>query len=82
MSLNTLKLKLLRANVMTAYSQLVRNGEFWLARTLLRLLSNERVNLGLGDSDFKVECILEKLGCGIRYSRDGNFARVYLPYEA
>lgn len=72
----------LKAKVMNAYSELVRNDRLLEARAVLRFLRDGKTNLGLGDVSSYVEGILEALGCRIRYSRNFNIARVYLLPEA
>lgn len=71
----------MKSKVMDAYRQLVRSGDFRGAWLILQLLIHSRINLGLGDVSYKVECILEELGLNARYSRDFNTARFYLAPE-
>ena len=80
-AVNTLKLKLLKAKVMNAYSESVRSGNLHEAHGLLTLLNRGNVCLGLGDIAYKVECLLEGLGCQIRYSRNYGIATAYLAPE-
>lgn len=81
MSVKALKSKLLRANVMNAYIDFVRSENFIEAWLLFRLLRNGKIRLGLDDTSYAVERILEKIGCRIRYSRNYDIATAYLTPE-
>ena len=64
-------INILKKKVMNALSELVRNGEFDAARSILRFLG------------MKVERILDNLGCLLRYTRRFYLVEVYLkPREA
>ena len=55
----------------------VKRGDLELAQRLLHLLYNTRLSVGLADdAGFKAECIAEKHGCRIRYSRNFNIAHI------
>ena len=58
-----------RLTIMMKHRELVRQGSMDIAHVLLRLLRRGRVSLGYGDAEFAAECILERLGCVITYSR-------------
>ena len=58
-----------RLAIMLKHRELVRQGSMDIAHVLLRLLRRGRVSLGYGDAEFAAECILERLGCVITYSR-------------
>ena len=58
-----------RLTIMMKHRELVRQGSMDIAHVLLRLLRSGRVSLGYGDAEFAAECILERLGCVITYSR-------------
>ena len=77
-AVNTLKSKLLKAKVMNAYSESVRSGNFSEAHGLFSLLRLGEVKLGFSDAAYKVESLLETLGCRIRYSRNYGIATAYL----
>lgn len=72
------KVKVRKAKVMKAHSELVRSGDFAAARKLFRLLDQGSVLLGLGDVSYKVECILEEIGCLLIYSSNFNTATAYI----
>lgn len=67
-----LKVKLL-------HMQLVRNGDYEVARRILQLLRERRLTLRLGDVDNRAELVLEKAGVHMSYSHDGHRAHAYLP---
>ena len=58
-----------RLAIMRKHRELVLQGQMEVARVLLRLLNRGRVMLGYGDAEFAAECVLERLGCVITYSR-------------
>lgn len=58
-----------RLAIMLKHRELVRQGSLEIAHVLLRLLRRGRVSLGYGDAEFAAECVLEKIGCVITYSR-------------
>ena len=57
--------------IMEKHMELVKIGEFEQARNLMILLRRDRINLGLNNTDFYTECFLEKIGCPVRYTRNG-----------
>ena len=76
-------INILKKKVMNAHSELVRNGEFDVARSILRFLKDRQTTLGLSDVGMKVERILDELGCLLRYTRRFYLVKVYLkPREA
>ena len=76
-----ISINILKKKVMNAHSELVRNGEFDVARSILRFLKDRQTTLGLSDVGMKVERILDELGC--RYTRRFYLVKVYLkPREA
>lgn len=81
MAIKALKTKILRVNVMNAYSNSVRSGNFSEAWLLFQLLRNGKVKLGFGDAHYMVERMLEKFGCRITYSRNYNIATAYLIHK-
>lgn len=59
------------------HEELVKAGEYETASRVYELLMNGRVTLGLNDADWNAEHLLEKIGCGILYSRSGYSVTVY-----
>ena len=55
----------LRSEIIELRAKFLRNGQLMEARTLLHLLNNKRVSLGLSDENWIVETALEKIGCPI-----------------
>lgn len=76
--MNMLDKKIRRYKLMDAHRKLVREGKLLEAKELLRLLRKGSIELGLGDVDWEVERICEKLGCRINYSHRGYTAIVVL----
>lgn len=72
----------LKSKVINAYRETARKGDLLTAHSLLRFLSDGKTTLGLSDTAYRVESILESLGCKIYYSHNYNLARVYLAPEA
>lgn len=64
-----LERKIRRYKLMDAHRELVRHGRFLEAKLVLKLLRQDRVHLGFGDSDWGVEKLCENVGCHISYSR-------------
>lgn len=58
------------------YSELVRIGEYYVARKILRLLIDRKIIIGWSDSDLKVEHICEELDCHIHIN-SRNMAVIY-----
>lgn len=76
-------INILKKKVMNAHSELVRNGDFDVACSILCFLQNRQITLGLSDVGMKVEKILDDLGCLLRYTRRFYMVKVYLrPEEA
>ncbi|GEM_PF-4749346 len=71
----------LKAKVMNAYSESVREGNMSTAHGLLTLLRLGKISLGLSDAAYKIECMLEAIGCKITYSRYNCIATAYLTPE-
>lgn len=55
-----------RLAIMLKHRELVRSGKLEVAKHLLTLLIKHEAVLGIGDSSFEAELIVEKLGCHIR----------------
>ena len=64
----------LREKVKILHWILVLSGRMEEARRVLWLLRYGRVTLGLGDNDWGVQEELERIGCPVRFSRDGYWA--------
>lgn len=76
-------INILKKKVMDTHSELVRNGEFDVAYSIMRFLKDRQTTLGLGDVSMKVEKILDDLGCFLKYTRRFYLVKVYLkPREA
>lgn len=60
------------------HMELVKNGKYYVAYKLLRLMQDRQVLLGLGDDDWEASMILDKLGFRGYISSKGNWARYYL----
>lgn len=73
-----IKNKLLKYRVMETHINLIRRGNYGEAKLVLRLLNNGHIRCGLDDDAFRVESMMETLGCAVRYSRNYNFSTVYL----
>lgn len=73
-----LKDKFIRYKVMELHREFVRNGQFEEARLILHFLNNGKIKLYLNDTDWNVECSLEKIGCCICYSRSGIYSTAIL----
>ncbi|WP_315069328.1 hypothetical protein [uncultured Clostridium sp.] len=60
------------------HQKLVKEGNLFVARKLLHFLKDKNCILGLGDNDYELETIFEKVGCRMcLHSRNGNYS-VYL----
>lgn len=65
-----------RRNLMDLHRKLVRMGEYKAAKKILRLLRKGSILLGLSDTDWQVQCLLEDMGIPvITTSRNGGWAR-------
>lgn len=69
----------LRSEIIELRAKFLRNGQLMEARTLLHLLNQKRVSLGLSNENWIVETALEKIGCPMHYSRSGYTATAYIP---
>ena len=63
-----LEKKIRRYNLMHIHRGLVKDGKYAIAKNILWLLVNGSVKLGLGDTDWETEKVLEKKG-GLWYSK-------------
>ncbi len=72
----------LKSKIMSAYRETVREVDLLVAHSLLRFLSDSERTLGLSDVTYRVERLLESLGCKIYYSHNYSLARVYLAPES
>ncbi len=73
-----LEKKIKRHKLMDIHRELVRKGEYEVARMLLKLLRYGKVTLWLDDVSWSVERICEELGCHIWYSSNGNKAVAHI----
>ncbi len=73
-----LEKKIRRYKLIDTHRELVRQGKLSEARTVLKLLREGRVHLGLGDSDWTVEKLCEGVGCHISYNRRSYTATAYI----
>ncbi len=69
-----LEKKIRRYKIMDAHREMVRRGKYWQGWLLLQLLRKGNISVGLSDEGYEVECLLEKLGCPVRYGRNFNTA--------
>lgn len=68
----------MKTKLMLKHSEMIRKGNFGIARNILRLMRRGEIRLGLCDDDYFTETTLIKLGLEPHYSRNGNWARFYL----
>lgn len=61
---NRTKYRLIEAHI-----KAVEDGDYEVARKILRLLRKKRTAVGLDDVSHKVETIAENCGCRINYTR-------------
>ena len=71
-----------REMLKAVHKVLVRNGEYDTAHGILRLMRRGQISLGLGDTSFKIERVLEELGFDMKYSRNYSISRVELTRAA
>ena len=64
----------IKYSLISEHKRAVKNGEYQYAHTILQLLRNCRVKVGLSKTDYMVEYFCEKIGCRISYGRDFNTA--------
>ncbi len=69
-----LEKKIRRYKIMDAHREMVRRGKYRQGWLLLQFLRKGNISLGLSDECYEVECLLEKLGCPVRYGRSCNTA--------
>ena len=60
------------------YREFVRTGQFFEARSILKLLRNGKVTLGLCDEDWNVQTVLEGAGFRVWFSRNGYQAVAHI----
>lgn len=68
----------LKWKVKKLYSDFVKGGQYEEAKMILRLLRRGLVKLYLDDASWNIQCAVEKIGCHVWYSRNGNTAEAYL----
>ena len=51
-----------RKNLMDLHRRLIRIGEYQVAKKILRLLMHGSIVLGLSDTDWETQCLLEDMG--------------------
>lgn len=71
-----LKKNLVRYKLIDEHMKAVKKGEYEVGRDLLQLLRKGQIKVGLNDTGFRMECIAEKAGCRISYSRNYNIATI------
>ena len=65
-----------KRNLMDLHRRLIRIGEYQVAKKILLLLRKGSILLGLCDTDWQVQCLLEDMGIPvITTSRNGGWAR-------
>ena len=65
-----LKKNIKRYKIMEQHMVYTRQGMYYEAKTLLRLIQKGWVVLGLSDADNNVEIFLEKIECPVTYGRN------------
>lgn len=73
-----LEKKIRRYNLMHIHRGLVKDGKYAIAKNILWLLVNGSVKLGLGDTDWETEKLLEKSGCKFSISGRSYTATAWL----
>ena len=64
-----LKKNMRKYKIIEKHIELVRNGQYIVARNLLWLLRKGYISLGLGDADYETESFLESIDCPVSYDR-------------
>lgn len=72
-----MKLKLMRYELLKKHTELVKQGEFEVARLILEFLIKQRITLGFSDVCNKTESILDRMGFKISYDRRWYMATVF-----
>lgn len=68
---------LVRFKLMCEQWDAVKRGDLEVAQRLLHLLYHTCISVGLADdSGYQAECIAERCGCRVRYSRNYNVAHI------
>lgn len=68
----------MKRKLMDLHHELIKAGDYAVARRVYQLLRSGHITLGLGDTDWATEMLLEKASIPIRHSHDGNWAHVKL----
>lgn len=76
--MSNLERKMIRYQLMNKHQELVRAGAYKTARCILELLRRGYVQLGLCDSEWEAESILESVGLRGHYGRGGYATTFYL----
>lgn len=66
--MKTLLKNCIRYQIIIKHKELVKNGDYLTARTLLELLRKKRISVGLNDVGHAVETFLEDIGLRATYS--------------
>lgn len=70
--------KIRRYKIIEKHMELIKEGKFLQARTLLKLLAVGRISVSIGnDEGYEMELWCEKIGCHISYSRDYYRATIF-----
>jgi len=66
-----------KRSLMDLHMRLCRIGKFQVARRIFQLLMHGSIMLGLSDTDWQVQCLLEDFGIPVKtISRNNGWARV------
>ncbi len=72
--MKTLLENCIRYQIIIKHRELVKNGNYIVARTLLTLLRKKHIAVDLNDAGYEVETFLEKIGLRTTYSHNYNTA--------
>ena len=67
-----------RYKLMEIHMNMVKSGQYDVARLILKLIRQGEIHLGLRNTDFAVEVALENAGVHITYSRGYSSAYAHL----
>lgn len=66
--MNKLRKSCIRYQIIIKHTELVKNGDYLAAKTLLELLRRQHIAVGLNDVGYTVETFLEGIGLRATYS--------------
>ena len=75
----TLNKNIRKYKLIDIHLNLIREGKYFIARDLLRFIVERNITLGLSDTDWELEKILNEVGCKLSYGRGrGYICKGYL----